>query len=200
MKRVIYLLMALMVLNTVYALDECGKTAEPENIPCLVTSLWNYTTPCTQWNGTVYNSTGQNVENYSFQSLGVTGLCYFQWNITNKGSYIYQVGNGDSGNITIQVENLLIGLMMGIGIVVAFLMWLAFSLDEEHTLLKYMLIFVGVGLLSIIPASFVVDDTTVLFHKAYLYFVRAFWVYVFVYLSYIVLQKLGIVLPKGESK
>jgi len=199
-KRILLLLILMITVTTsVYGLKECGKSVEPSEIPCLVTSLWNYTTPCNQWNATVYNASGINVKNYTFQDLKNIGLCYYQWNLTELGSYIYVVENGDSGNITIGADNMIIASIIGIGIIVAIFIWLAMTLDTDHFLLKVLLILTSVTLLSLIPVVLVNNDISAVFHKAYQYFIRTFWVYVSVYFTYKVLIFLGVVIPKGDT-
>jgi len=180
------------------AIKECGSVVETLDVPCQVTSLWNYSTPCSKYNATVFNSTGHNVANYTFGQFGGTNLCNFTWNITTKGSYIYRVENGDSGNITVGDDNLLMAIVIGIGLLIGIILWIAFSLEPEHGILKIMLIFLSISLLPLIPATFLVNDITVILHKAITRVVWFFWIYVSIYFIYRILVWMGILIP-GES-
>lgn len=195
MKKLILLTLITILIPICYGLEECGKVIEPTDIPCQVTSLWNYSN-CPIYNATVYNQSGTNIINYSFLDLDSTGLCHFAWNVSTVGSYIYIVENGDSGNITVEADNMMLGLIIGIGIIVAAFLWLAFSLESEHFLLKVLLIFTSISLLSLIPATIILTDTSVILHKAYLTFKWTFWLYVITYFIYKILTKMGLVVPK----
>jgi hypothetical protein len=50
----------------------------------------------------VYNVSGNNTANFTFQNYSTTGLCFTVWNISAIGSYNYIVPNGDRGNILIE--------------------------------------------------------------------------------------------------
>lgn len=101
--------MVLVLIPLAYAMDECAPSVTLGDIPCQITSNWNYTAPCSQWNATVYNLTGDNVVNYTFASYGISGLCYTNWTYTTLGSYTGVVNNGDTFNISIVGDKKMIG-------------------------------------------------------------------------------------------
>lgn len=99
------LLIIILMLPIVYALEECQPITEPKDIPCLITSTWNYSGECGGDNATFYNSSGGNIGTYTFDNYGSSGLCNITFNITTTGSYTYKVTNGDSGNILVEAED-----------------------------------------------------------------------------------------------
>lgn len=198
MKWKLLVIMILMA-TSVYGIEECKTIIEPSDVPCLVTSLWNYTPPCDQYNATVWDKTGSNIINYTFGDYGNSNFCNFTWNISTVGSYIYKVSNGDSGTIHIEVDNLMVGITIGIGIIIALLLTIAFNLTEDMGWVKFYLIVIALSMASIIPTTFVVYDTSVIFHKAYQLFLRITWGMIFIYFSYKVLVWLGMVVP-GENQ
>lgn len=93
----------------------------------------------------------------------------------------------------------MLGIIIGIGIICGIFLWLSFSLDNSHLVLKLFLIFEVITLLSVIPATFILHDTSVLFHTVYIRFLWVFWIYVSVYFIYKVLLWLGLV-SQGETE
>lgn len=93
-----------LIVPSAFALSECKPVVEPADVTggCLITSTWNYTAPCSNWQAVVYNGSADNVINYTFADYGDTGLCVATWNLSSIGSYMYIVGNGDTGNIKIE--------------------------------------------------------------------------------------------------
>jgi len=194
------IILMLLLSTTVNALEECKSVMEPSDVPCLITSLWNYTPPCNQYNATVWYETGSNIINYTFSDYGSSGLCNFTWNITELGSYIYQVSNGDSGTIHIGADNLMLGLTIGVGIIIALLLVIAFNLGEDMTWIKIYLIFSSLFIASIIPATFIIHDTSVIFHKAYQWFLRITFGFVFIYLTIKFFTWMGLIVPNEGGK
>lgn len=192
MKKLI-LILFLCVLPLAVALEECKPVLEPPEVPCRITSTWNYTPPCSAYTVVVFNSTGDNFINYTFADYGSSGLCNATFNVTEKGSYSYLVdGNGDSGNIVVELTNMSLNLVIGIGIVAALLLWLSFKLEKEHFFLKLLLIISSVTFLLLIPLSTFMPATIgSRFYTLFLWVFVAFWLYVGVYLVYWVLKKLN---------
>lgn len=122
--RILYIIvLILLIASTAVALEECKRITPSRDIPCRVTSTWNYTPPCTDHSAIVYNSTGGNIINYTFSSFGVSNLCNITFNISQTGSYSFTVSNGDSGNILVEDDEQVIGFglilfLMAINIVV----------------------------------------------------------------------------------
>ncbi len=130
MKWHLYLILALVMIPIVIAIEECKNIQIVKEIPCQVTATWNYTPPCNSHNATVYNSTNNNIINYTFQSLGESPLCVFEWNVTTIGSYSYTVDTGDTGNITVARENNMIAIIMGLIFVMIFFAVFGFVFDN----------------------------------------------------------------------
>lgn len=178
------------MLPLVLAIENCETILEPQDIPCRVISTWNYTGTCTNYQANFYNNSGDNIINYTFTDYGTTGLCTFNFNVSTIGSYTFIVDNGDTGEIIIRYVNMQLGITIGIGIVIAIFMFLAFKLDNSHSLLRLLLIFFSVALISIIPAVYVIDSFATVFYKVIMGFVVVFWLYVGGYFFYWLYQKL----------
>ncbi|KKN62126.1 hypothetical protein LCGC14_0515020 [marine sediment metagenome] len=129
-KWTLYIIMALLMFTIVSAIKECEDIQLVKEIPCQITATWNYTIPCNSHNATVYNSTNNNIINYTFQSLGESPLCVFDWNVTTLGSYSYIVDTGDTGNITVERQNNMIAIIIGLIFVMIFFLALGFIFDK----------------------------------------------------------------------
>lgn len=188
-----------LLIPLAYALEECTPTTEPTEIPCLITSLWNYTQPCSQHTARVYNSSGGSVINYTYSNMTDSGRCYITWNITSAGSYVGDVTNGDTFNITVGLDNMQLSIIIGIGVTIAAMLFIAFKLDRQHFILQLGLVFFSVALLSLIPAVMIIDTANVIFHKVIMGFIIVFWIYVGVYLVYYILKKAGIIVTGDRN-
>ena len=120
MKWKLILMMVLMIVPIVLSIEECEDIQIVKGIPCQITATWNYTLPCTSHQARVYNSTGNNTINYTFQGSGESPLCVFEWNVTQLDSYSYTVDTGDTGNITVARQNNMIAIIMGLIFVMTF--------------------------------------------------------------------------------
>lgn len=189
----------MMIVPLAAGLEECKPVEEKESIPCQVTSTWNYTAPCSGHKAIVYNGSGNNIINFTFGSFGDSGLCNFTWNISTTGSYTYKIDTGDSGNIIVEVENLILSIIIGVGIIAAILVALAYYLDDQHFVLKVWFIISALTMLTIIPATYITGDTSILFHKGYLWFYRVFWIYIGVYIAYYVLRWAGLIVSNSDQ-
>jgi len=130
MKLKLIFLMVLMSIPIVIALKECEDIQIVKGIPCQITATWNYTLPCTSHNATVYNSTNNNIINYTFQDLGESPLCVFEWNVTTLGSYSYTIDTGDTGNITVARQNNMIAIIIGLVFVMIFFAMFGFVFEK----------------------------------------------------------------------
>ena len=127
---IIILITFLMIIPLAIAIEECEDIQIVKKIPCQITATWNYTLPCTSHEARVYNSTGNNTINYTFQDIGESPLCVFDWNVTTLGSYSYTVDTGDTGNITITREDNMIAIIIGLVFVMIFFGVFGFVFDS----------------------------------------------------------------------
>jgi len=194
----VLLAVLIVMLPLVLSIENCEKIAEPQDIPCRVVSAWNYTPSCNSQTARIHNNSGHNVYNFTFQDYGTSGLCFFNFNVSTIGSYTITVGNGDNAELIVRYVNMQIGIMIGIGIIIALFMFLAFKLDKSHNLLRLIFIFFSVALLSIIPAVYLVDDITSIFHKLIMGFVTVFWLYVAGYVIYWIYGKFIEIIGKKQ--
>jgi hypothetical protein len=186
------------MIGTVQAIELCTETVEPLDIPCNIVSTWNYTPPCNSYYAILYNSSGYNLLNFTMDSYGDSGLCYFTFNQTVRDSYSFVINNGDTGNINVSADNMEMGIVFGIGIIVSILMFLAFKLDDSHSLLRLLFIFESITLIGLIPAAFIIPNITTIFYKMITFIIVSFWIYVGCYIIYWILKKLNLIVA-GEK-
>ena len=119
-----------------------------------------------------------------------------QCNTTTQGGFssgsFEVIGTGYQGGNNLP-------LIVAIGIVAVILFFFAFKLEEEHFILKLILIFSSVSLIYLIPAQFITGYAATTFYKLTLYIIGAFWLYVFVYIIYIVLKHFGLIVSGGDK-
>ena len=184
--------MFLLMIVTSYAL-ECQRTQTTDNIPCEVISSWKPGS-CINYNLSIYNSTGNNIQNLTWQEY--YPVCYFNFTTTSIGTYCYN-STIENGCITIQEDtNMQIGLVIAMGLIVALFMWLAFKLEESHGLLKLLLIFISIGLITLIPSVFLTSNSAVIFNNAIMIFTWVFWLYVAIYFIWWIFQRFQSYVPR----
>jgi hypothetical protein len=186
------------------AIEECQKQMSASDIPCLVISTWHYPLACNNYNVDISNSSGMNIAILNMGDFGASGFCNFTFSNMTAGSYAYNISSGDSGSITVKEDNMIIGLVAGIGIVIFLFFFVASQLDKEHVLLKFLIFSMGISLLLLIPRALIsVGTTNTLFYKSLVWIIRIFWGYVFIYFIYKVLTAKGFIKPMetmGEKR
>ncbi len=98
----ILLIIMITTISTATALEECTRVEEPRDVPCQITTTWVYPNACNTYTSVVYNNTGENFINYTMDTFGI--YCNVTWNISDEGSYYYNISSGDSGLIIIEKE------------------------------------------------------------------------------------------------
>ena len=97
------IIMLMLILPIASALELCKESISPKEIPCLVISAWEYGN-CSAENINIYDNTATLIQSETFSDYGSTLRCNITWNITEKGSYIWNVTNGDSGHLYVESE------------------------------------------------------------------------------------------------
>lgn len=185
-----------LLIPIAYGIEECQRIIEPTDIPCRITTTWEYPLGCGNYTTIIYSEEGTQLNLMNLSSFGNTGFCNFTFNYTEKGSYIYNISSGDTGGILVQVDKMNMSIILGIGIICAVFLFFILKLENEHFLLKYFLIFEIITMLSIIPSVFTINDPSLIFHKAYTRFLIVFWFYVGTFFFYKIMVKLGLIIPK----
>jgi len=126
--------------------DECPRFGIiQQDIPCTQPSSWN-PGDCESYNVTVFDSLGEPVLNTSW--FNYTPFCAF--NVTGldePGTYCYNSSIED-GCITLERENNMLAIMIGIGMIIIFF----FALGFFNQNIKIKLLTFGIGLIEIIVA------------------------------------------------
>ena len=126
------LIMLVLLLTSVTALKECKEVMKPSDIPCEIISSWSYPTECSNYIMNVYNQTPTFVYNATLTNYTGTDRCNTTFNITDKGSYIFNISNGgDSGRIIVEGTDEMASLAITIFIllITGSLFWLSTKKD-----------------------------------------------------------------------
>jgi len=202
-KCIIIILMVLLMFQIVTAIEDCKGIMNARDIPCLIISSWQFPNDCNTYTINIYQSNTTLLNTKTMADYGNTGRCNITFNYSTQDSYLLNWSSGDSSKIIIEEDDdMILGLIVGIGIISALLLFLAVKLDEEHGILKILLIISSVTLLILIPVTTFITTTAnagKIFYRTFLYIFIAFWIYVFIYFTYWILKKLGIV-ASGEEE
>lgn len=112
MKWIIYLITTLLMVSLVTAVDPiCQDIMHPEELPCQIVSTWKYD-DCNLTQIKIYNSVPTLLDTRNFTDFGIR--CSLEWNYSDIDSYFWNVTNGDSGYITVEVnEKKMIAIVIG---------------------------------------------------------------------------------------
>jgi len=177
-----------MAISIVIAtLEECSDVVEPEKLPCHVSSTWEYPNSCNTYLVKVYNLSGGLLDVRSMGDLGI--YCNFTMNYTE--SVYYNITSGDTGLIIVREDNMMLAMIIGASLLMIILLYFAFQLDENHFLLKLLLIFFSLMTAMIIPATIVngVRLTQDNFLNITIWLFRIFVIYFSVYLFWHWIQR-----------
>jgi hypothetical protein len=192
-KLLLVALCMMLIIPIAFALKECQRVQTVSDIPCIVISSWNPGT-CSNYNVTIYNANGVIIQNATWQTY--LPVCSFNFTITTLGTYNYN-SSIENGVITVQEDsNMQIGLVIAIGLIITLFMWLAYKLEESHGLLKLLLIFVSIGLITLLPSVFLSDNPAIIFNKAIMIFTWIFWIYVAVYFIWWLFERFSSYVPR----
>lgn len=97
--------MLLIFAASVYSIKECDSPIEPSDIPCIIKSTWDYGN-CAATEIKIYNSTPELIGQRNFTDFGLSHRCNITWNYSERGSYFWNVSNGDSGTIIVEGEKM----------------------------------------------------------------------------------------------
>ena len=88
------------------ALEQCEDIIEPEDIPCLIVTTWDYPDACNLYTLDLYNESGDTIQSFTMGDIGI--YCNTTFNYTNTGQYYYNISSGDTGSILVGAENLML--------------------------------------------------------------------------------------------
>ena len=169
----------------------------------------------------VQNSTGQTIysiedinttnydENFYASNTGGFDVGYYGWimhcNHTsqNLGGYVhgnFEITSTGKENILESTPLGYLVVVLSILSVALVLFIFAFKLEDEHFILKLIMIFSSISMLILIPAFLVSNNFNVIFYKLTLNTYRLFWVYVGIYFIYWILKKMGYIVDDRERE
>jgi len=202
-KCIIIILMVLLLISIVRSLEDCKGIMDSGDIPCLVISSWQFPNSCDTYTINIYKSNTTLLDTRTMGDYGLTGRCNITFNYTTLDSYLLNWSSGDSSKIIVQEDDdMILGMVLGVGIISALLLFFAFKLDDEHIVLKILFMISSITLLILIPVSTFITTTSnagKIFYRTFLYIFIAFWLYVFGYFGYWILKKLGWIVSGEEE-
>ena len=135
-KSLIILLMFLLIVSVVNALENCKREMNSGEIPCRQLSSWDYPNECNTYTVSIYISNSTLLDTRSMDNYGIIN-CNITFNYTSQGSYFLNFSSGDTAIIIIEEDgDMILGIVLGVGIISALLLFFAFKLDDEHIVLK----------------------------------------------------------------
>ena len=138
-----------------------------------------------------------------------TGIWYTNYNFTSTGTYCaychvstayscFMIDTDCSESGVGYLHN--IAIIFGVGVILFLIMYFALQLDEQHFILKLLLILSSISLSIIIPLSTFSTDAGRTFYRSYLYIFGAFWLYVIIYFVYYILKKMNLIVGGGDEQ
>lgn len=179
----------ILFIPLVLSLEECKRVIEPYEIPCQITSTWQYPNACNSYIGYFYWENGTYLYQQNMSDIGM--FCGLNFTNTTIGTYYYNITSGDTGIIIVEETNMMLALIIGIIAITGFLIWLAISLYNNHFFLSLLFFITAVIMMTLIPLAIlnpIAVKTT--FYRFYLYIFIAFWSYIAIYLLYYGYNKL----------
>ena len=122
--RIMLVLICLLLIPSVFALEECQRVQERDGIPCRVTTTWSPPLACDSYEAIIFNDQGQEVNRHNLSIFGNSSFCQFTFVQNSLGSYPYNLTTGDTGNVNVvqqsEVKMLSIvgAFIFGIGLLV----------------------------------------------------------------------------------
>jgi len=198
------ILITMLMIPLVMALEECKGVMVSRDIPCMIISTWQFPNACNTYDIKIFKSNTTLIDTKPMGDYGLSGRCNTTWNHSAQDSYLLNWSSGDSSKIIIEEDDdMILGIVLGVGIISALLLFMAFKLDDEHTILKILFMISSITLLILIPASTFITTTSnagKIFYRVFLYIFIAFWLYVFLYFCYFILKKLGWIVAGEENE
>lgn len=202
MRIQIITVLMLFMLPLVHGMEECQREESPSSIPCNIISSWDYANDCTTYNITIYNGTGQEIQNRSLEDFGQSPFCNVSFNISTKGTYSYNISSGDTGTIIIKdmVDDMILslGVIIGTSVIAFLLLYFTFNIDKEYYLFKLLVSFFAMSCFIIIAklghtisVGQTYEVTALLAYKVVLWVVQLYGIFVFMYFMYWVFKKFG---------
>lgn len=118
MRIILFIAIILCMIPLAHALEECTAIVTPSDIPCRITSTFDPGT-CSDYNATVFNSTGTTLATYELDELGTSGLCNFTFYFSEKGDYPINITTGETALVHVKEDNML-GIIIGIIAIIIF--------------------------------------------------------------------------------
>ena len=184
-KWILTFLIIIATVQIAYATEECQGIIEPNDVPCVIKSSWEYDN-CNSTQVKIFDSSPSLLEIRNFTEFGSSKRCNITWNYSTEGSYFWNVTNGDTGTITVEVEDEMASLtvMLFIGIITAAIFFIGIKVnftenEVANFIIKRCIILFGLFILTLDMAMIMtVSDTGGLGLQSELY--RFLWIILWV--------------------
>lgn len=112
----------LLLITSVYAVEECSIMQDAADIPCRVSTTWSPPNACANYTSSIYDNNGTFIYKTNLSDLGVTGLCQFIFDQTSSQCYTFNISTGDYGGLCVVESNEMIAIILyQLGIIVLFI-------------------------------------------------------------------------------
>lgn len=150
------MLLVLIPLVIAIAENECTDIITQNDIPCSIISSWEYNN-CTSTQVKIYNSTPALISTRNFSVYSDSGRCNITWNITQRGSYFWNVTNGDTGRLIVESEDdqmASLAITLFVLLITAAIFFVAFKVkftenELANFIIRRCLIILGIFLMSL---------------------------------------------------
>ena len=184
---------SLLILITIFLIpfvygNICEDTLDlSEYSDCLMITP---TLTCTNYTYDIIDATDYNIIRNNYNLTLLNNSIYF-FNFTEgQGNYVINLCDSSTREIIVirEGEKMQLAMIIGIGILAAILLYIGFSLDKDHNLLKLLHIFFALFLLLLIPSSLIngVIATQDNFLRIMIWILRIFITYLFIYFNYVI--------------
>lgn len=145
---------------------------------------------CPSYTYDIINVTDNSIVKDNYNLTLLNNSVYF-FNFTEgEGDYSINLCDNSTRNMIVigGGGNMQLAMIIGVGIVAAILLYIGFSLDNDHKLLKLLNIFFALFLLLFIPSSLIngVTATQDNFLRAMIWVIKIFITYLFIYFNYVI--------------
>ena len=107
MRKLAILIILCIIITPVFAIKECGRFQPIEDIPCNIITSYHPSGNCNDYNVSIFNSTGVNLQNITWSEY--IPVCNATFNLSAAGVYLWN-SSVENGIITVEADDNMISL------------------------------------------------------------------------------------------